>query len=122
MTGAMLMGASGELKWKEAVRHVLLTRSGNTKRCVTDLIDHMITESKNLLANFEVYVEGGQLEHPGRWYYALLGTGCWQTEHDINALSAVLMPLARTWPFSGHWRCCGYRQLGNHKIPHKEPP
>ena len=39
---------SGELKWKEAVRHILLARSGNAKRCVTDLIDHMITESKNL--------------------------------------------------------------------------
>jgi len=41
-------------------------------------------------------VEGGQLEHPGGWYYAPLGTGCWQKEHDISALSAVLMPLART--------------------------
>jgi len=40
-------------------------------------------------------------------YLAPLGTGCWQTEHDINALSAVLMPLACTWPFSGHWHCCG---------------
>jgi len=45
MPGAMLMGGPGELKWKEAVRHVLLTRSGYAKRCVTDLIDHMITES-----------------------------------------------------------------------------
>jgi hypothetical protein len=37
---------SGELKWKEAVRHVLLTRPGNAKGCVTDLIDHMITVAK----------------------------------------------------------------------------
>ena len=52
-------------------------------------------------------MEGGQLQLPGRWYYAPLGTGCWQTKLDINALSVASMPLARAWSFSGHWRCCG---------------
>jgi len=33
---------------EEAVRHVLMTRSGDAKRCVTDLIDSMFTESKEL--------------------------------------------------------------------------
>jgi len=31
----------------------------------------------------------GQLEHPGRWFYAPLGTACWETYHDAGALSAA---------------------------------
>ena len=48
VAGAMEIGASGEPKWREEVKRVIMTRSNNAKRCVTDLIDHMITESKNL--------------------------------------------------------------------------
>ena len=48
MTGAMEIGASGEPKWREEVKRVIMTRSKDAKSCVTDLIDHMITESKEL--------------------------------------------------------------------------
>ena len=48
MVGGTLMGASGELRWREAVKMVLMTRSERAVRCVTDLIDHMIIETIKL--------------------------------------------------------------------------
>ena len=43
MPGAIAVGASGELKCKEAVRQVQLARSGNTKGSVAGLIGQIIT-------------------------------------------------------------------------------
>ena len=47
--GAMVIGPSGQPAWKDAVKKRLLTRTNpKAVRCVTDLIDHIITESVKL--------------------------------------------------------------------------
>ena len=45
--GAMKLGAWGKSMWKREAGQRLDGRSEDAKVCVTDLIDHMITESKN---------------------------------------------------------------------------
>lgn len=56
--GANMIGASGEPRWKEAIKAQLHNRAGSGKskalRCVTDLIDHMIEESKKLYAGTDM--------------------------------------------------------------------
>lgn len=58
---------SGEPKWKEAISDVLKNRSKRPIRCVTDLVDHMILESK------KIYV-GTPQEHTFLMFHDALST------------------------------------------------
>jgi hypothetical protein len=52
--GAMLLDAWGEPMWKQDAGRRLNCRSEYTKRCVTNLVDHMITESKKNYAGTDM--------------------------------------------------------------------
>ena len=50
----MELGALGEPMWKQGAGKWLNRRSKDAKVCVTDLIDHMITESKKIYAGTDM--------------------------------------------------------------------
>ena len=74
-------------------------------------------------------MEGGHLEHPGRWYYAPLGTGCWKTKFNMDLLVIVPVHLALAFSISGPWRCCEamgkkaeiWVNLESQKLPPRAP-